>query len=184
MKAKLKSASPKSPAEDVADPSTRFLLVQYEALREEILKRMEVQNQIISLMFIASGTLISVGLQFNSVPVMLATPILAMFLATFWANHDVRIRQIGLYIKTYIEEKFLDVNKGWEGVGGTGGKKHLARQLAVFASQGIFIGTQILSLFMALLITSFATEDVILMILDVFIIVITLLLLRRRPVIV
>lgn len=182
MRTKIKHPSPKSLAETAADSSIEFLMLQYAALREEILKRMEVQNQIISLMFIASGTLISVGLQFKSDTVMLATPILAMFLATFWANHDVRIRQIGLYIRRYIEEEFLEVNKGWEGIGGTSGTKHMARQLSVFASQGIFIGTQVLSVLLALLNPGFKTEDIVLLIVDVAIILFTLYMLRRRPV--
>lgn len=168
----------------ITNRSVEFLINQYLALRDEILKRMEIQNQMISLMLIASGTLISVGLQFDSTAVILAAPILAFFLAVFWANHDVRIRHIGLYIRKYIEEEFLELDKGWEGVGGTGGTKYLARNLSIFASQGVFIGVQILSVVMALLITKFSAEDIILIVLDVIVTMITFPLLRRRRVVV
>lgn len=128
------------------DRSADFLLTQYSALRNEIIKRMELQNQIISLMLIASGALISFGFQADLPIPILTTPLLVFFLASFWANHDVRIRHFGRYIRKYIEEAFLEADKGWEGVGGTGGTKYLARRLSLITSPGIFVSVQIFSM--------------------------------------
>ena len=128
------------------DRSADFLLTQYSALRNEIIKRMELQSQIISLMLIASGALVSFGFQLSLPIPILTTPLLVFFLASFWANHDVRIRHFGRYIRTYIEEAFLEADKGWEGVGGTGGTKYLARPLSLITSPGIFVSVQIFSM--------------------------------------
>ena len=45
-----------------------FALAEYSALREEVLKRIELQNQILNLTLIIAGTAASVGYQFNSGP--------------------------------------------------------------------------------------------------------------------
>ncbi len=178
------TTSHQRPSPKLAENSAAFLLNQYLALRDEIIKRMEIQNQIISLMLIAGGTFISLGIERQSTTLILATPVLALFLASFWTNHDVRVRHIGLYIRRYIEEKFLDVNTGWEGVGGTSGTKYLSRHLSIFASQGIFIGIQLLSIFAALITTKFSLEDQILFAVDTIFVLITIPLMWRRRVVV
>lgn len=157
-----------------------FLLAEYAALMAEILKRSETQHQLISLAVIATGTFLTFGLQ-NSITISLAYPIVSMFLAATWAQHDYRIRQIGAYIKERIESKFLGNNLGWEH---TGPKRYIGRfgSLTVLASRGVFIGTQILAVVISAVRTTFPTEDIILLIVDVLLIILTLLILRRHKV--
>jgi hypothetical protein len=62
-----------------------FLITEYSALRSELVKRMELQHQLISLALIAAGTFLSVGLEADSTIMILIYPFLAMFLASAWA---------------------------------------------------------------------------------------------------
>ena len=78
------------------DPTT-FLLAEYDALRGEILKRSEIQHQLLSFSLAALGALMAVGLK-DSPSALLAYPILVLFLAVGWVYNDLQIAQIGLYI--------------------------------------------------------------------------------------
>ena len=163
----------------VSDDPSKFMLAQFSALREEILKRTEIQHQLITLAVVASGAFLSVnigGLQ--TVP--LAYPVLAMFLAAAWSQNNVRILQIGGYIKENIEKKLLANDLGWEHHVGTlrGGGKF--GSLSFLASRGILIGTQLLTVGVSIFKTDFPKKDIALLILDAGIIFFTIFLLRPR----
>lgn len=160
--------------------SSDFLIAEHSALRAEILKRTEIQHQLISLAVIASGTFISVGVQ-GSPTVMLAYPILASFLAIAWAQSDLRISQIGAYIKGSIEPRLLGENRGWEHERASTRVERLGAQ-TLFASRGIIVGTQILTVFVSLLQTNFPTEDIVLLGLDSMFIIFTIFTLRGRKI--
>jgi sucrose-6F-phosphate phosphohydrolase len=159
-----------------------FLIAEYTALRAEIVKRCEIQHQLIAVALVAIGTLITVSYQSSST-MTLAYPILAIFLAAAWAQNDFRVRQIGSYIKNRIEKRLLENDLGWEHagpstrVGGWG-------SLTLLASRGVFVGTEILAVALGLFkITSakipLSTGDVLLLIVDVAAIILTFFLLRR-----
>jgi hypothetical protein len=156
--------------------SLDFLLAEYAALRAEILKRTETQHQLISLALIATGTFLTTG----SATATLAYPILAMFLVAAWVQSDLQIGRMGEYIRKRIEERFLGGNLGWEHVFVAIHDVSIFGSLAHFASRGVFIGTQILTMVVSLLKTSFPIEDVVLLVLDSLAIIFTLLLFRRH----
>jgi len=80
-----------------------FAIAEYSALRDEILKRIELQNQILNLTLILAGTVVSVGFQLNNGPIMLLIyPPIALVLSSGWEQNNLRIRQIGiLYSRDY-----------------------------------------------------------------------------------
>jgi hypothetical protein len=90
-----------------------FLLAEYSQLRSEILKRSEIQHQLISIALVAFGALISVGLK-DSPSALLAYPVLAMFLSAAWSYNDLQIAQLGIYIFHRIENKLIGDGLGWE----------------------------------------------------------------------
>jgi hypothetical protein len=51
---------------NIEDPD--FALAEYSALRDEILKRIEFQNQIVNLTLIVAGTAVSVAFQLSNGP--------------------------------------------------------------------------------------------------------------------
>ena len=169
-----------APAKTLPPPqgTPDFLLAEYSALRDEILKRSEIQHQLVSLSLIATGTFLTIG----STTATLAYPILATFLAAAWAQNDFRIRQMGMYIKKRIEEKLLGSNLGWEHVHASSPSIANLGSLSLFASRGIFVGTQILTVLISLLKTSFPTENIVLLVLDGLAITFSLLILRRHTI--
>jgi hypothetical protein len=90
-----------------------FALAEYSTLREEILKRIELQNQILNLTLIIAGTMISVGFQLTNGPIILLIyPPIALVLSAGWEQNNLRIRQIGIYIRERVERRFAI--GGWE----------------------------------------------------------------------
>lgn len=90
-----------------------FALAEYSALRDEILKRIETQNQILNLTLIIVGTLVSVGYQLSNGPIILLVyPLIALVLSANWEQNNLRIRQIGVYIRERIESRTS--SGGWE----------------------------------------------------------------------
>lgn len=163
-----------------SETTRSFLIAEYSALRAELLKRIELQHQMISLSLIAAGTFLSVGIQFDSAIIILIYPILAMFLASAWSQNDFWIRNIAFYIHFHIEEVLADDNQGWEHNNHPGSKIPFFGSLSLFASRGIFVGTQALAILVAWLRTDYPLEDQVLMGVGVLVIILTLLLLRRR----
>jgi hypothetical protein len=156
-----------------------FLIAEFSSLREEILKRIEIQHQLITLALIATGTIIPLGIQSSTI-IILAYPLLAMFISVAWSHSDRRIRHISAYIMC-IEDKLLGGNRGWEHMQGLIVRERFGKRL-LYASRGIFIGTQILSIVLALLqknIKNFSTGEYVLALLDIVSIIITVFLLRR-----
>lgn len=92
-----------------------FLNQEYQALRGEILKRTELQHQLISIAVVAFGSLLAIGFGKDGSPgAILAYPLLTVALSAAWSQHDIRIGQLGTYIKEHIETELLGTGKGWE----------------------------------------------------------------------
>jgi hypothetical protein len=97
------------------DREADFLKEEYQALRGEILNRTELQHQLISIAVVAFGSLLAIGFGRDGSPrAMLAYPLLTVALSAAWSQHDIRIRQLGTYIREHIEAESLGEGKGWE----------------------------------------------------------------------
>jgi hypothetical protein len=124
-------------------------LAEYKALRDEVLARIGMRNQIVNFAVIVLAALFAVSARDGGVPggtspaVLLAYPILAFFLARGWVNHDTRIGEIGEYIRTRLENGSSGFQ--WDGYlfGKYQGEKHWVRPEAFFAA-GLFAGTSAL----------------------------------------
>lgn len=123
--------------------SVNIRLAEYNALRAEILKRFEIQFQLVSLAIIAAGTIFITGIQTADHRVgtvlILGYPILALFLATAWGHNDRRVWQLGTYIREHIETALGVERLGWE-------HHHVASPLGpryiLHAMKGVFLGTE------------------------------------------
>jgi hypothetical protein len=92
---------------------TDFALAEYSALRDEILKRIEFQNQTLNLTLIIAGTAVSVAFQLSNGPIILLIyPPIALVLSAGWEQNNLRIRQIGIYIRERLEVR--SSSGGWE----------------------------------------------------------------------
>jgi hypothetical protein len=148
-----------------------FLLAEYGKLRDEILKRTEIQHQLISLALVATGTFLAV----ESVTARLAYPVLALFLSLAWVQNDIRIGQLGMYIREQVEGRLGNI--GWEHFHAPMRDLGKIGNLTRFASRGILCGTQFLIILVSLQTISFTTLDKVLLCLDSLVIILTIILL-------
>lgn len=162
------------------------ILKEYSVLKDEILKRTEIRHQLLSFTLVAAGTFLTIGAQGLVEPsVLLIYPILATFLAAVWTHSDIRVGELGEYIRTNIEPRLDGLR--WE--------KHLRkkygrhenwllRRLMEFSASGIFLTTEILAVVFATYHPRWTSsrEQKMLLILDGIAITMTflLILLRRK----
>ncbi len=168
----------KEPRESDLD-SFGFHLAEYGALRAEILKRTDIQHQLLSLSLIALGTFVTIGFE-SSATLLLIYPILAMFLAASWSHHDIRIAQLGNFIRNHHEANFFGAQVGWEHYHPSSAEGKTAGSRIGLASRGILIGSQIAAVTLGLLRTTFLTQDLVVIGLDAALIPYTLFLLRWK----
>lgn len=77
-----------------------LLVAQYEALRGEVGQRVDLRQQILTFTLIVASTLFGLGGQgWVSSLALLCYPLLALFLAGAWQQHDLRIGQIVLFLR-------------------------------------------------------------------------------------
>lgn len=119
--------------------------LEYNALRNEILKRIELRQQLIAISLTLAGAFLSVGLSTDLV--VLIYPPLATFLALGWAQNDFRIRDLAKYIRDNLEsartgllyETYVQkTRKESKGLG--------AWRIVVFSHSGIFLFTQLMAI--------------------------------------
>jgi len=85
-------------------------LKEYEALRSEILMRIEMRQKIISITLVVAGAFLSGGLlqmdkvAFTGPSVSFIYPPIAACLALAWVQVDYRIRDLSHYVREYIEK--------------------------------------------------------------------------------
>jgi len=94
---------------DTAVPILNLHAVEAEfvALRGEILKRIEMRQQIVAVTLTLAGVFLGVGVAGLKAPgrglIVLIYPPLAAFLAFGWAQNDFRIRDLAKYLRTISE---------------------------------------------------------------------------------
>lgn len=127
-----------------------FLLAEYTQLRSEILKRSEIQHQLISIALVALGAFISVGVK-DSPSALLAYPMLAMFLSAAWSYNDLQIAQLGIYIRHRIEDKLIGGGLGWEhAIKSDRASKRIGARTKL-ATRGVLLLSEVLALGLYLL---------------------------------
>ncbi len=136
--------------EGMTAEATALRIAEYQALREEVIKRLEFMYQINALALVAPGAISAFGISTSNALLFFIYPILAFILAVLWSQHDRRCREIGYYICTCIEPHF-DMyglkHGGWEHYMQRTRTKHKRFDLdSVWAALGIFVGTEVLAI--------------------------------------
>jgi hypothetical protein len=123
--------------------------LEYNSLRGEILKRIELRQQLVSITLTLAGVFLGIGLGTESVA--LIYPPLAMFLAFGWAQNDFRIRDLAGYIRKYLETASTglryehEVELGRVSSTGLGSWRYV-----VISHVGVFLFTQAMALLIEL----------------------------------
>ena len=128
------------------------LLVQFNALRSEVLARMGMRQQILTIAVAGAGLFSAIVTGDIALPIfLLLYPPLGLCLAIAWSHHDVRTGEIGEYIRRHIEPHFAALQ--WEQfmLDLYYGKKNISKNMAEYASIGTFIGTEMAAMILAVL---------------------------------
>ncbi len=164
-------------AKDAVNPENVDLLIaEYNALREEILKRTEIGYQIIALTLTASGIILTVGLQTKDAPILLIYPILSLFLAAIWTNNHDSTVIMGTYIRKHIEPRATEKTMGWEYYLHQNPKVLGFRAITSTGIGAIFIITGLLAILAGLSVTTFNATEIFLLTLDVLSILLSVIL--------
>jgi hypothetical protein len=131
---------------------TSLLTTEYNALRAEILKHMDIENQLATFTVIVFGTISSISFSNKNALLMLLYPILAMFLSIGWSQNNYQIRQIGTYIKERIESAVGTDKMGWENFLATN-----RNDSYFWGIRGIFIATELLAIVVGVTMAPFTT---------------------------
>lgn len=118
---------------------------EYDALRQEILKRLEMQNNHLNLMLTILTVLFSFGVS-NTNIAFLIPPILCL-LAFIWKGNNLMIIKLSTYIKNKFEGENFDL--GWETYNEqTSAKLFSKNKTFLFAAGpfGIFIFSSIIAI--------------------------------------
>jgi uncharacterized membrane protein YqaE (UPF0057 family) len=117
---------------------------EYSAIKSEMLKRIEMRQQLISITLTLAGIFLSVGL--TSEMVTLVYPPIAMFLAFGWSQNDFRIRRMAQYIRENLEN--LNIGLNYETAMQEDRVKNpsiATWRFLVISHSGIFLFTQIMA---------------------------------------
>lgn len=128
------------------------LLSQFNTLRDEILARMNMRQQILTIAVAGAGLFSAIVTGDIALPIfLLLYPPLGLCLAIAWSHHDVRTGEIGEYIRRHIEPHFAALQ--WEQFMHDlyFGKKNISKNMAEYASIGTFMGTEIAAMILAVL---------------------------------
>jgi hypothetical protein len=132
------------------DETLAFLQTEYTSLRAEIVKRLELGQRLLEITLVSAAAILTInltGTEFGRV--LLAYPVLVMFLAFAGLHSALQVRILAMYIKTEIEPRFRwrhngqDVTVGYEAWLAAHAPREEQR-LGIFSSIFMFTGTQVL----------------------------------------
>lgn len=151
----------------------RIVETEYVSLREEMVKRIEGRQQIISITLTLAGAFLGIGWGSGGAVPILIYPSLAFLLALSWAQSEIRIFQIGEYIHQRLESSIPQL--GWEKYWREhqGQTRLFGLPIALVASAGIFLLTQIMAVVLGVLRFTGVFPEWIMLMVDVVIILLT-----------
>jgi len=159
-----KSFDPKRQAE---------VLAEYSTLRSEILKRMDLRQQLLTFTLLTTGAVFSFV---QNTEILLLYPVLVLYLARTWVQNDARIWDIAQYIRKHIEPMCKGIN--WETYMLQKHQIQSIRPLRV-TSGGVFFISGIVAVILAK--PNFnSLQEIVLLIFSVIVIVLTFITLGSR----
>jgi 8-oxo-dGTP diphosphatase len=129
------------------------LLAEYNSLRQEVLQRINARNQSLNLAITATGIFIAaVAGQFFPPVALLLYPLVAVWIAVSWTQHDIRVGQIGKRIRDGIEHQLGGVKwENWLSAQFARESRFIYRRSTELTAVGVLVGTQLLTVALAIL---------------------------------
>jgi hypothetical protein len=86
---------------------------EYENLRQEIVKRVELSHSFINLTVVATGAVVGIAGATDSSRVLLLFPLLPAALCYVWGSNLLRLAELGTYVR-HLEHKHPHLQIHWE----------------------------------------------------------------------
>jgi hypothetical protein len=137
-------------AENGNDQTLAFLQAEYTSLRSEFVKRVELGQRLLEITLVSAAAILTINLTgAEFARVLLAYPVLVMFLAFAALHHALQLRILATYIRTEIEPRFRWRHAGEDASVGheawlVDNSPRQAQRLGTLASISMFVGIQIL----------------------------------------
>ena len=150
--------------------------IEYPSLKNEMIKRIELRQQLISIALTITGVMLGFGV--NNGLIALIYPPLALFLAVTWIQNDTRLHDAGKYIMEKIETRVPALN--WETyVQKERGKtENTKRQRTIWSHGGIFIFTQLITILVGCFRITISPMAIVLLVIDFISVILVFLSLR------
>ncbi len=168
--------SPLTKVDQVLHRDLTMILAEYQALREEILKRVELRYQLLNILMTAAAGFLAFGSQ-EQIPstVLLVYPLMALFLTAGWVHNGHTIEHIAGYLREQMEQVVPGLH--WETyVEQRIHRKSPFRQLGTVATSGLVLTTQLLAIGLALLKFTWTEIEVVLWVASVLAFILTFIL--------
>jgi hypothetical protein len=159
--------------EKISSENIPVILAEYNSLKAEVLKRIEIRHQLTSLALIAPGTIIAVGFQVHNPFLILSYPILACLLSAVWLANIRAYHEVSIYIRTQVEPKLGRTNLRWQYVHYN--SPHPFRLVGFLGSGAIFIFTELLAILAGIALAKFDVLEIILLALAILSVLLTIL---------
>src|SRR5258708_7476136 len=158
--------------EKISPENIPIVLAEYNSLKAEVLKRIEIRHQLTTFALIAPGTIIAVGFQVKNTFLILSYPILACLLSAVWLANTRAYHEVSIYIRTQIEPKLGRTNLKWQHVHYNA--PHPFRLIGFLGSGAIFIFTELLAIFAGITLAKFNVPEIILLALAILSVLLTI----------
>jgi hypothetical protein len=132
--------------------STALVTTEYNNLRAEILKRVEIRYQLLAITVTVFGALLAFVSQTKNAIPLLFYPMLALCIAISWLSNQQDIWKLSDYIINHIEVEAGKEHMHWEGYSrNLSGKEKRTRQFLAFGNKGIFVLTELFALLVGII---------------------------------
>lgn len=124
----------------VGDTQDDYRLTEYKALRDEILKRFDIENQCLLFTVLLIGSTLTVGIASGRGLLLAAYPVLASFIAYTSSFNTYRVGELGQYLRE-LEDKSRG-SLGWESWLRSQNRARWTRSGAR-GNQALYVGSQV-----------------------------------------
>jgi 8-oxo-dGTP diphosphatase len=122
------------------------LLAEYDSLRSETLKRIDLRHQSLNLTITAIGIFVAVVASEHARPIALMFyPLLALCIAVAWTQNDMRIGQIGKHVKENIEQQLPGTSWEHSLIERYARLPGIYKRFTELTGFGVFVGTEFIA---------------------------------------
>lgn len=141
------------------------LEMQYRAVKDEILKRIELRHQIIVLCLRIAGIILGLGI--TNAAVALTYAPLATFLAAGWVHNNLRIRQLSRYVSSHIESALP--GGGWDTyrIKIDAETHFFGWSLEILSASGLFVITEMITIVIGVVNFKYTPSEWFLLVVDI-----------------